>query len=91
MLIKKRLPKDRRDRLTWRHVAAQAAAGGATADVAIALRLALIIERVECLPQRPRRPFPPPWTIDEMKNACFIVRDKNGQQSENGLEKCEFN
>ena len=28
---------------------------------------------------KPRR-FPPPWTIDEMNNACFIVRDKNGQQ-----------
>ena len=28
---------------------------------------------------KPRR-FPPLWTIDEMNNACFIVRDKNGQQ-----------
>ena len=28
----------------------------------------------------PQRRFPPPWTIDEMNNACFIVRDKNGQQ-----------
>jgi hypothetical protein len=26
----------------------------------------------------PRR-FPPPWTIEEMNDACFIVRDKNGQ------------
>ena len=26
-----------------------------------------------------RRRFPPPWTIEEMNNACFIVRDKNGQ------------
>jgi hypothetical protein len=26
----------------------------------------------------PRR-FPPPWTIDEMNNVCFVVRDKNGQ------------
>jgi hypothetical protein len=25
------------------------------------------------------RRFPPPWTIDEMNDACFIVRDKNGQ------------
>ena len=24
--------------------------------------------------------FPPPLTIDEMNDACFIVRDKNGQQ-----------
>ena len=26
----------------------------------------------------PRR-FPAPWTIDEANNACFIVRDRNGQ------------
>jgi len=25
----------------------------------------------------PRR-FPPPLTLDEMNDACFIVRDKNG-------------
>ena len=25
------------------------------------------------------RRFPPPWTLEEMNNACFIVRDKNGQ------------
>jgi hypothetical protein len=23
--------------------------------------------------------FPPPWTLDEMNDTCFIVRDKNGQ------------
>jgi hypothetical protein len=54
VLIKKHLPKDRRDRLPWRHVAEEldkVAAGGDTADVAIALRLALMIEHVECLPQ----------------------------------------
>jgi hypothetical protein len=28
----------------------------------------------------PTRRFPLPWTIEEMNNACFIVRDKNGQQ-----------
>ena len=28
----------------------------------------------------PRRRFQPPWTIDEMNNACFVVRDQNGQQ-----------
>jgi hypothetical protein len=27
----------------------------------------------------PSRRFPPPWTVDEANNACFIVRDKNGQ------------
>jgi hypothetical protein len=26
------------------------------------------------------RRFPPPWTVEEMNNACFIVRDQNGQQ-----------
>jgi hypothetical protein len=26
----------------------------------------------------PRR-FQPPWTIDEANDACFIVRDANGQ------------
>jgi hypothetical protein len=25
------------------------------------------------------RRLPPPWTIEEMNDACFIVRDKNGQ------------
>ena len=27
---------------------------------------------------RPRR-FPPPWTVDESNDACFIVRDNTGQ------------
>jgi len=26
-----------------------------------------------------QRRFPPPWTIDEANDACFIVRDRNGQ------------
>jgi hypothetical protein len=26
----------------------------------------------------PRR-FPPPWTVEEL-NACFVVRDDNGQK-----------
>ncbi len=25
------------------------------------------------------RSFPPPWTIDEANDACFIVRDGTGQ------------
>jgi len=24
------------------------------------------------------RRFPPPWTIEENNNACFIVRDNTG-------------
>jgi hypothetical protein len=27
----------------------------------------------------PDRRFPPPWSFDEANNACFIVRDHNGQ------------
>jgi hypothetical protein len=27
---------------------------------------------------RPSR-FPPPWSVDELE-ACFVVRDSNGQQ-----------
>jgi hypothetical protein len=27
----------------------------------------------------PRR-FPPPWSIEELNDACFILRDSNGQQ-----------
>ena len=29
------------------------------------------------LPPKPRR-FPPPWTVEEL-DACFVVRDHNGQ------------
>ncbi len=25
------------------------------------------------------RRFPPPWTVEENNNACFIVRDATGQ------------
>jgi hypothetical protein len=25
------------------------------------------------------RRFPPPWSVDEHNDACFIVKDKNGQ------------
>jgi hypothetical protein len=44
------LPKGRRELSTWRHVAAEldrAAAGADPADVSIALRLVLAMERVE--------------------------------------------
>ncbi len=27
----------------------------------------------------PARRFPPPWTIDDANDACFIVRDSTGQ------------
>jgi endo-1,4-beta-D-glucanase Y len=26
------------------------------------------------------RRFPPPWSIEEYNDACFILRDANGQQ-----------
>jgi len=28
----------------------------------------------------PPRRFPPPWSLDELNEACFVVRDSNGQQ-----------
>jgi hypothetical protein len=28
----------------------------------------------------PARRFPPPWTVEEYNDACFVVRDGNGQQ-----------
>jgi hypothetical protein len=28
----------------------------------------------------PHRRFPPPWTVEELNAACFVVRDSNGQQ-----------
>jgi hypothetical protein len=50
-LIERHLPEDRRERPTWRHVAkhlAEAARGADPADAAISLRLALMLEGVEC-------------------------------------------
>jgi hypothetical protein len=32
-----------------------------------------------CLKPMPERRFPPPWTVEEL-DACFVVRDHNGQQ-----------
>ena len=26
------------------------------------------------------RRFPPPWSLEEFNDACFVVRDNNGQQ-----------
>jgi hypothetical protein len=28
----------------------------------------------------PERRFPPPWSVEEYIDACFIVRDHGGQQ-----------
>jgi hypothetical protein len=30
-------------------------------------------------PHEGSRSFPPPWTIEDKNDACFIVRDRNGQ------------
>ena len=27
----------------------------------------------------PARRFPPPWIVEELNNACFIVKDATGQ------------
>jgi hypothetical protein len=32
-----------------------------------------------CRSMSSTRPFPPPWSIEEMNDACFIVRDHAGQ------------
>jgi hypothetical protein len=29
----------------------------------------------------PARRFPPPWFVEELNNACFVVRDHNRQQT----------
>jgi hypothetical protein len=53
------LPEDRRARLTWRQVAADieaAATGGDIQGAAIALRLVLMLEGVECRPSEAARP-----------------------------------
>ena len=49
--LMRHIPADRRERSTWRHVDAElgnAAAGADPADVAIALRMVLMLESVEC-------------------------------------------
>jgi hypothetical protein len=44
------------------------------------IRTAFPVHRLWKTPVRmSKRRFPPPWTVDEMNDSCFIVRDKNGQ------------
>lgn len=52
--LMRHLPEDRRSRPTWRQVAADIEAAAGDGDVegaAIALRLVLMLEGVECRPQ----------------------------------------
>ncbi len=52
--LMRHLPEDRRARSTWRRVAADieaAAAGGDIEGAAIALRMVLMLEGVECRPR----------------------------------------
>jgi hypothetical protein len=52
-LVEKHLPADYRQKDTWQHVAAQlaeAASGRDIMDVSIALRLVLMLEKVQCQP-----------------------------------------
>jgi hypothetical protein len=70
--LMRHLPEDRRERSTWRDVAAKledAALKGDTNDVGIALRMVLIARGDRMAPDvRPRR-FSPPWSVDETQ-AC---------------------
>jgi hypothetical protein len=34
---------------------------------------------MQTLGQSPRR-FPPPWTIEELNDVCFVVKDSGGQK-----------
>jgi hypothetical protein len=36
----------------------------------------------------PNRRFPPPWTVEEANNACFVVKDVNGFAEIKDDEKC---
>ena len=29
--------------------------------------------------QKSNRHFPPPWSVEDYNNACYIVRDRDGQ------------
>ncbi len=52
--LMRHLPADRRERSTWRHVASElekAAIEGDTIDVAIALRMVLVLEGIEWHPK----------------------------------------
>jgi hypothetical protein len=42
------------------------------------MRLPISLLGCSVMPGIPQRRFPPPWSVEET-DACFIVRDKNGQ------------
>ena len=58
---------------------AEAARGGNTVDVARTAAVGAVDERRRVSPRMTPRRFPPPWTIEEHNNACFIVKDATGK------------
>ena len=42
------------------------------------MRLPISLLGCSVMPGMPQRRFPPPWSVEEMNDACFIVRDQNG-------------
>ena len=53
---------------------------GNLAKLTASRRASSLVSRLATVCAMPPRCFSPPWTVDEMNDVCFIVRDKNGQQ-----------
>jgi hypothetical protein len=86
--LMRHLPEDRRERSTWRHVAAQLEAAtlkGDTKDVAIALRMVLTLEGIEWHPKSGRAASPPPWSVEGHQLVSQIVNTIGCRNFDNQL------